>query len=159
MIVFDEDKQNERLDRLRRKEEEESDSILSQKYGVNYIDLTVHPVNIDALRILKEDEARASETAVFNVVDKKIDVAVLSPEALKTKEVIESLKSRGYIPSIYMVSHASLQKVWDRYKDLSYSFETKAGALDISNEEILNIINKVKSLADVQVEITNVLGQ
>ncbi len=159
MIVFDEDKQNERLDRLRRKEEEESDSILSQKYGVGYLDLTVQPINIDALRILKEDEARAAKVAVFSVIDKKIGVGVLSPEANETKEVIASLKERGYKPEIYMVSHASLEKVWERYKDLSYSFETKAGALDISNEEILNVIQRVKNLSDVQTEIQAILGQ
>ncbi len=49
-----------------------------------------------------------------------------------------------------MVSHTSLNKVWDRYKDLSYSFETKSGALDISNEQITDFLSKVKTIPDVQ---------
>jgi type IV pilus assembly protein PilB len=159
MIQFDEDKQNDRLDTLRKKEEEDLASTLSEKYGVNYLDLNAHPINIDALRVLKEDEARTAEIAVFNIIDKKIEVAVLSPESDRTKEAIESLRARGYVPEIFMVSHASLNKVWERYKDLSYSFETKAGALDISNEEILLILSKVKYLKDVQVEIQTILGQ
>ncbi len=159
MIQFDEDKQNDRLDMLHKKEEEDLASTLSEKYGVSYLDLNAHPINIDALRVLKEDEARAAEIAVFNVVDKKIEVAVLSPESERTKEAIESLRARGYVPEIFMVSHASLNKVFERYKDLSYSFETKAGALDISNEEILLILSKVKYLKDVQVEIQTILGQ
>ncbi|HRH25487.1 MAG TPA: type II/IV secretion system protein [Parcubacteria group bacterium] len=159
MIQFDEDKQNDRLDMLHKKEEEDLASTLSEKYGVSYLDLNAHPINIDALRVLKEDEARAAEIAVFNVVDKKIEVAVLSPESERTKEAIKSLRARGYVPEIFMVSHASLNKVFERYKDLSYSFETKAGALDISNEEILLILSKVKYLKDVQVEIQTILGQ
>ena len=159
MIQFDEDKQNDRIDMLHKKEEEDLASTLSEKYGVSYLDLNAHPINIDALRVLKEDAARKAEIAVFNIVDKKIEVAVLSPESERTKEAIEELKSRGYVPEIFMVSHASLSKVWERYKDLSYSFETKAGALDISNEEILLILSKVKYLKDVQVEIQTILGQ
>ncbi len=159
MIQFDEDRQNERVSYLRKKEEEDLASNLSQKYGVPYIDLTVHSINIDALRILKEEESRKAEIAIFNVIDKNIDVAVLSPESDRTKEAVESLRSRGYIPEVYMVSHASLEKVWERYKDLSYSFETKSGALDISNDDILSVISRVKNLSDVRVEIQNILGQ
>ncbi|MBI2065761.1 MAG: type II/IV secretion system protein [Candidatus Zambryskibacteria bacterium] len=57
-----------------------------------------------------------------------------------------------------MASHASLQKVWDRYKDLSYSFETKSGALDISSEEILEMMKKITRLEDVKKMIEEVLA-
>ena len=158
MVVFDEEKQEERVRALREKEEEELASTLSARHGVPYLDLSTHPVNIDALRILKEVDARAAELAIFNATDKKIDVAVLSPDKTKTAEAIEDLKRRGYEPEIFMVSHQSLGKVWERYKDLSYSFETKSGALDISNEEILEITRKVTSLDDIKKLIEGVLS-
>src|SRR3989344_6091504 len=138
MVQFDEEKQDERVRALHRKEEEELVASLSRRHGVPYLDLSTHPINIDALRISKEADARAAQIAVFDVIDKKIDVAVLSPENEKTVEVIDDLKRRGYIPEVFMVSHQSLEKVWSRYKDLSYSLETKSGALDIS--KILEII-------------------
>ncbi|MBX4195776.1 type II/IV secretion system protein [Candidatus Parcubacteria bacterium] len=159
MVQFNEEKQEERIGLLRKKEEEDLAQTLSSQYGVPYIDLTVHGINIDAIRLIKEEEARAAEIAVFNISDKNIQVAVLSPESDKAKAAIEDLKSRGYIPEIFMVSHASLRKVWDRYKDLSYSFETKSGALDISNEEILEITKKVQKLEDIRKLIQDVLGQ
>ena len=158
MVVFDEEKRNERVSALLKKEEEELASTLSRRHGVPYLDLSTHPINIDALRVIKEVDARAAEIAVFNATDKKIDVAVLSPEKEKTMEVIEDLKRRGYDPEIFMVSHQSLERVWERYKDLSYSFETKSGALDISNEEILEMTRKVTSLADVKKLIEGVLS-
>ena len=158
MVVFDEEKQDERVSALLKKEEEELASTLSHRHGVPYLDLSTHPINIDALRVLKEQDARAGEIAVFNATDKKIDVAVLSPEKEKTIEVIEDLKRRGYDPEIFMVSHQSLERVWERYKDLSYSFETKSGALDISNEEILEMTKRVTSLADVKKLIEGVLS-
>jgi type IV pilus assembly protein PilB len=158
MVIFDEEKQNERVRLLRQKEEEELAQTLAAHHGVPYLDLTAHPINLDALRVIKEADARAAEIAVFNETDKRIDVAVLSPQNEKALEAIEDLKRRGYIPEIFMVSHQSLNKVWDRYKDLSYSFETKSGALDISNEEILDMVKKVHSLEDIKKMIDNVLS-
>ena len=58
---------------------------------------------------------------------------------------------------LFMVSHSSLNKVWDRYKDLSYSFETKSGALDISNEQITDFLSQVHTIPDVQRLIEEVL--
>ncbi|MEX2010463.1 MAG: GspE/PulE family protein [Parcubacteria group bacterium] len=158
MVTFDEDKQEERIKTLREREEEELASALSSKFGIPYLDLTITPINIDALRILKEEEVREAGLAIFDLTDKKISVAVLSPEQEKTKEAITLLKSRGYIPSLYLVSHISLEKVYERYQDLSFSFETKSGALDISNEEILTLLGKVQNIADIQKEINEVLS-
>ncbi len=158
MIQFDEKRQDERVRALRKKEEEELASTLASYHGVPYLDLSAHPINIDALRVIKEADARAAEIAVFNATDKKIDVAVLSPQNEKALAVIADLKQRGFLPEIFMVSHASLERVWERYKDLSYSFETKSGALDISNDEILEITQKVTSLEDIKKLIEGVLS-
>lgn len=158
MITFDEERSDDKIDELRKHEEEELASTLSVKYGVPYIDLSAHPINIDALRVIKEADARKAEVAVFNITDKRVDVAVLSPQKESVLGAIEEIKSRGYIPEIYMASHASLNKVWSRYKDLSYSSETTSGALDISNEEILGMSKKVETLEDVKKLIEEVLG-
>mgnify|MGYP001558678972 CR=1 FL=1 len=158
MVQFDEEKQNERVRALRKKEEEELAASLSHHHGVPYLDLSTHPINIDALRIMKEADARSAKIAVFDVMDKKIRVAILSPENNQTVETIEELRHRGFIPEIFMVSHQSLEKVWDRYRDLSYSMETKSGALDISNEETIELTRKITSLADIKKLIERVLA-
>ena len=158
MIVFDEARQDERVQALRKREEEESTATFAANHGVPYLDLSTHPINIDALRVIPEAEAREAGLAVFNATDKKIDVAVLSPSNEKALAAITGLKQRGFQPEIFMVSHQSLEKVWERYKDLSYSFETKSGALDISNEEILKITQSVSSLADTKKLIEGVLS-
>src|SRR3989344_2977564 len=158
MVIFDEEKQDERVRLLREKEEEDLAATLAERYGIPYIDLSTHPIDLDSLRIIKEADARASGIAIFNATDKKIDVAVLSPNNERSTTVIEDLKRRGYSPEIFMTSHQSLERVWERYKDLSYSFETKSGALDISNEEIIEITRKVHSLADIKTLIEEVLS-
>ncbi|KND48522.1 MAG: general secretion pathway protein E [Parcubacteria bacterium C7867-005] len=158
MIDFDDSKEKQKVDLLHKEEEENLVEVLSAKYGVPYIDLSAHPINIDALRVIKEEDARTAEIAVFNITDRKIDVAVLSPESDRTKDAVKALEDTGLVATVFMTSHASLQKVWDRYKDMSYSFETSSGALDISNEEILNIVKRVTTISDVKGLIEEVIS-
>jgi type IV pilus assembly protein PilB len=158
-VEFNEDKQKQKLGELREQEEEGLAQAMSQKYGLPYIDLGVSPVNIDALRIVKENDAREAEAASFNIINKKVSLAIISPNNEKTIALIENLKNRGYIPMLFMSSHQSLERVWERYKDLSYSMETKGGALDIENDEIQDLVKSVKSALDVKKSIETVLAQ
>ncbi|MBI4155860.1 MAG: type II/IV secretion system protein [Candidatus Zambryskibacteria bacterium] len=158
MVTFDEDKQNKRVADLRKQEEEALAETLSGKHGVPYLDLTVTPINIDALRVISETESREAQIAVFNEVNKIVSMGALSPENPKTVEAIAKLKTKGYNVELFMVSHASLNKVWERYKDLSYSFETKSGALDISNEQITDFLSQVHTILDVQKLIKETLA-
>lgn len=155
---FNEDKSLKKFAVVKKHEEEELAKMLAKKYGVGYLDLSMIPINIDALRVIREDDARNAQVAAFNLTDKNVDVAVLSPQSEKTLTILAKLKDGGYNPTVYMVSHESLNKVWSRYKDLSYSFETKGGALDISNDEIINIIKNVSGIEDIKKEIQAVLG-
>jgi len=158
MIDFDEDKQSKRIALLRKQEEEHLAQAMAEKFGIPYLDLTAVPIDIDALRYVSETEARENSLAVFNAVDKKIDVAVLSPENQAAQEIIKKIEEKGNIVKVHMVSHSSLEKVWARYKDLSYSFETKGGALDISNDQITDFLSSVHTTTDVATLINEVLS-
>ncbi len=158
MVDFDEIKQNKRLEEMRKNEEEDVSKILAAKYGYEYLDLGVVPINSDAIRIVNEEDAKASNVAVFGIVGKKLQVAIISPNDEKTIAVINKLSTEGFFPSVYMVSKRSLEKAWNRYKDLSYSSESTAGTFDIAGEQILVMMGKVKHIADVEKLIVDLLG-
>jgi type IV pilus assembly protein PilB len=148
-IVFDEDKQKRKINDLLRKEEEDLVQILSAKYGVEYINLTVTPVNADAIRMIDEKSSREAQTAAFALSDKKIKIASRNPNSEKTLAIIEDLKTKGYLPELFITSTQSLEKAWKTYKDLSFAYESKAGALEISSEEITSIIAQIKDLPTI----------
>lgn len=149
MIEFNEDKQKRKLGDLLKREEEELVQLLSAKGGLEYVDLTITSVNTDALRLIDEAIARDSKTAAYNLINKKVKIAARNPEDSKVKLIIDDLESKGYEPTIVICSMASLEKAWSAYKDLSFAFETKAGSLQISSEEIATIIDKAKDLPSV----------
>jgi type IV pilus assembly protein PilB len=148
-ITFDEDKQKRKLNDLLHKEEEDLVQILSGKYGVDYVNLSSTTINADALRLINENTARNAQVAGYALIDKKIKVAARNPEDEKTMAVLEELKTKGYEPELHITSTQSLEKAWIGYKDLSFAYESKAGSLEVSSEEITKIIEQTKTLPDV----------
>ena len=149
MVVFADDEQQKRLEFLRKREEEELAQVLSGKYGVEYVDLSLVAVNVDALRVIPEAEAKDAEAAAFGRVGKKLSVAVRAPESPKVKILAAKLHDMGYDVTLLMCSKASLERAYQRYADLSYATETKAGVFELSNEELEGLLAKVTSLQDV----------
>jgi type IV pilus assembly protein PilB len=157
-ITFDEDKQKRKLDELLHKEEEELVQILSAKYGVEYVNLMGTGVNADALRLINETAARNSQTAAFALLDKKVKVAARNPDDPKVKAVLAEIEAKGYSPILYITSNQSLEKAWRTYKDLSFAYESKAGSLEISSEEIEAIVEQAKSLPTIISILQNTLS-
>jgi len=158
MVDFDEDKQKKKLEDMRKSEEEDVSRILAGRYGYNYLDLSAIPINSDAIRLLNEEEARASNVAIFDMVGKKLQVAILSPNDEKTKSILDRLMNDGYFPAAHMVSKKSLEKAWDRYKDLSYSSESTAGTFDIAGDNVVQLMEKIKHIADIKKLTDELLG-
>ncbi len=158
-IAFDEEKQKQKLAALRRKEEEDSVKLAADEAGLNFIDLIKVPINTDALRLIKEDDSRRAKIAAFNIVGKKVDLAVMSPTSADVKTIIAELTKAGFLTTVFVTTIESLEKAWDHYKELSYSTESKAGALEVSSEEIATLLGKVKSIKDIGKLIEGILTQ
>jgi len=144
------------LEDLRLREEEELASMLSQKYDLQYMDLTRVTINTGALRLIPEEQSREAEVAAFDVAGKRLSLAVRSPNHPKLPEVLDTLKRANFEVEQFMVSTKSLQRAWDRYKDLSFATETKEGVLDISSEELATTMANFHHISDVVAAIEEV---
>ena len=156
MLEFS-DEGEKRVEFLRKREEEELAQMLSKKYGVEYVDLSLVAVNSDALRIIPEAEAKAAEAAAFGKVNKRLSVAVRAPEGDKVKVLVKHLEEQGYEVVLFMCSQESLKRAYARYADLSYATETKAGVFELSNEELEQLLDKVKGPEDITKLITEAI--
>src|SRR3989344_3605776 len=155
---FDERKQEERLKELRAREEEQLAEILAEKYGVEYADLTSKAIDTDALRIVTEQEARSAEIALFHKANKVVFIAMRAPERSDSLKMVERIERLGYKARKFMVSAASLEHAWERFRDISYATETEAGVLTLSSQTIAGMRDKIHTIQDVQVEITSHTG-
>ncbi len=158
MIQFDEEKQDVRLQELYKREAEQLSKILSVKYGLQYLDLSTVPVNTDALRLIPEEVSKKTQVAAFEKNGQKIKIAVVSPKNAETEELLKKLEEDGYKLTIFMVSPRSMEKLWEIYAEISYSVNTKAGVIDISSQNIEQIVNKITSLEATKEIIQSVLN-
>lgn len=150
MIQFDEKEQREKLSELYEQEEESLARALSQKYGVEYVDLTRISIDTDALRLIDEPKAREVEIAPFRKIGKKIFIAMRAPGRRDSLEAVQKIERLGYQTRLFMVSTASLVHAWDHYSDISHATASEGGVLNISTQEIERIRNELKSVEDVQ---------
>lgn len=155
-IVFDDVIQNHTIDDLRKEEEEELVKVLSDKYGLPYIDLRAIAPEPDALRVIKEEDAREANLAPFKLVGKKLYVAVLSIQNKKAEEILRGLETRGTEITLFLCSHSSLLHVWSRYVDISSGNKVESGMLDLNGEKLFKIVEEVKTIKDLEAEFLKI---
>jgi type IV pilus assembly protein PilB len=158
MPTFHDEKSMQKLALLRLQEEEELARVLSKKYGFAYVDLTQEAISTDAMRLLAEPVAREAEVAAFKRIDKKLGLAMRTPNNPKIPEIMRDLTERGYTVMVYLVSRHSLERAWDLYKDLSFAVETQAGLLDISGDQIIAVMRAVHTFDDAKKSVMEVLA-
>jgi len=158
MTTFDEKDQEKKIAELHRKEAEGLASMLSEKYGLKYIDLTRVSIDTNALKLIPEEKAREEEVALFNKVGKKISLAVRISNTDFVKKRVQELENRGFKTTLFMVSARSLEHAWSRYKDISFATESTAGVFDISSESIQKLTHEMRNLAAIQKLTTEILA-
>ncbi len=133
-LPFDTENTDSKLSEVREREEEDVAQILSGKYGMTYVDLSLKEIDSDALRIIPEPQARLAQAAAFAKTSKELSLAVHSPENPALAKLIEDLQERGFNVQQFLVSGKSLAKALDRYSELSLSTESRAGVFSIIDE-------------------------
>jgi type IV pilus assembly protein PilB len=157
-VIFDDKNREEKLSEYRLKEEEDLAKILAERYGLRYVDLSGINIDVDGLKLIPEDEARKTKTAIFSMVGKRIKIAILSPKKEDAENLLNNLEDRGFVVEPYVVSNRSLEKAWSRYKEVSRSTKSKSGSLEIADEEIEKLVSEIKTIEDVKNTITGIMG-
>ena len=137
---------SELIKELQKKEEEELAKILSQKYGLPYLDLEKTTTELDALKIISEKDARENFIAIIQSVGKKIQVAIADPNTKGVKKILENLKTQGYESKTYLSSKSGLNKVFLKYKEIPPFEEIKPGIVEIKSIETLNLKDIYKKI-------------
>lgn len=160
MATFDEDKQKKQLDDLKRHEEEELVAMLAEsKYNLPYVDLYKIGIDNESLRAISEKDARNLKVAPFKLTGKNIFIALRSPSPELISKLKEDMERKDLIPTFYMTSIGSIEKVWNRYQELSMAEGSKIGGLDISSEVLRETAKSIQKLQDIGVFINKIMEE
>lgn len=139
-VTFNDEKQNQTLQDLRKDEEEQLVKIFSDKYNLPYVDLRGLAPEPDAMLLVSLEDGKRANLAPFKLVGKKLYVAALSPENNELREVLEPLEQKGYQLLLFLASHASLAHVYDRYADLQKFSNVESGMFELTPEKMSRLM-------------------
>ncbi len=156
--VFDEEKQKKQLDDLHREEEEQLVQMLAEsKYGMPYVDLARLGVDNEGLRAISEKDARDLKVGPFKLSGKNLYIAILSPTKDLLTKITEEVSRKNLVPIFYMASHTSINKIWERYKEISMAEGSKAGGVDISADILRDTAKNIEKMQDIEKLITEAM--
>ncbi len=146
---------DEQLVKIRREAEEKDAQRKAQASGLSYLSLTTAPVQVDALKIVKEDEARRLLVAPFQLKEKEVALAMVNPDAPGVKGLIKKLESQGLTVKPFVVSAGSLAHVWSFYQYVIAASDEITGKVSIEKTRIEELFKKLTSLEKIKTEILN----
>ncbi len=148
---FDDEKQKKQLDDLHKEEEEQLVQVLAEsKYNLPYVDMSRIGVDSEALRAISEKDARDLNVGAFKLTGKNIFIAMITPTNDLISKLKEEMERKNLVPTFYMASHGSLNKIWERYKEISMAESSKAGGIDISAEILRNTAKNIHKMQDIE---------
>ena len=131
-LPFDAERTTRKLAEVREQEEEDLTRILSEKYAIPYTDLSLHAVDVEALRTIPEEKARAAEAAAFARTAEDLSLAIHNPNNPALAELRTELAQNGFQVREFFVSKKGLDKVLSRYSELSFATKSKTGVFVVA---------------------------
>ncbi len=141
--------------RIRREAEEKDAQRRAEKAGLNYLNLTTAPVQVDALKLVNEEEARRLKVAPFQFKEKTLALAAAEPDAAGIQKLVKKLSGEGITAKLFVVSTGSLLHVWTFYKFLPPPTEEITGKVSIEEKRMDELFKKLTDLGKIKQEILN----
>lgn len=103
------------LQELRRASEEREAQRRAHVVGLPYIDLSKAPVELSALALIPEADARRARVASIQQNGMRVLAVVFDPKFLGTSEIIERLQAAQFVVHLEVCSLTGLEHVWSFY--------------------------------------------
>lgn len=155
-MAFDEEKQRDKIEKLQQREEEDLTRLLAQKYKTPYLNLSRISIDLDALKLIPEAEARESGIAIIQAIGKKLQVAVKNPTLNSVKESLDKLHRAGYTAQVFLSSMQGLERAWSRYKEIPRESKITSNVVDITKDSIVEFRSRIHNSEEFN---TNLSGE
>jgi len=150
MPQFQDDKSTKAMQEFREKEAEQLAQILSNRYGIPYVDLGLILINSAVVKLIPESLAREARALVFQLEGHTARVAVLTPNNERLAAVTAELERQGYSVELYLTSEFALERAWEIYHEVSYAKAAVAGVMAVSDDTMQKYVTEIKSINDVR---------
>src|SRR5680860_136678 len=158
--------QEETVQRLYHKSEEEKANAIANINHLPYVDLSLIPIDPETVKLVLKEDSQSANLAVIYKVGKRLKIAVKDPENYETKKILEKIKKdNGINYTLIVVSEDSLRKAWAGYDASTVTEKFEDRGVSLSKEDLTefekgihNIIDLKKRIAEINTtEIFNII--
>lgn len=158
MPQFSDDRSNKAMEEFRAKEAEQLAQILSNRYGIPYIDIGLILLDSAVVKLIPESLAREAKAIVFQTEGHTARVAILTPNNERVAAVKAELERQGYDTELYLTSEFSLERAWQIYHEVSYAKAEVAGVMSVSDATMQKYVAEIHKISDVRQHIDAALS-
>lgn len=145
----------EKIEQIRQAAEEREAERLAFKYNLPYLNLSKSPINIEALSLLMEGEAKKAQAAIIEEKRKDILLLAHNPDRPEFKKLVQDLEVKGYKIKINIGSLSSLKHIWAFYQFVVPPGKGITGQVQIESGRLDELTKKLITLSLVKAELVN----
>ncbi len=147
-------KLEERLTAINLGEREKEAQRIAEKSKLPYIDLSIAPIESQAVWLVPETQARRAGVAVLHTLKKGeggklVQIALQDPKSEEALALIETLKTNFSEVDLFVASRRSLEKAWERYLEAPAESAVITGEVEMDSAEIEKLRKEIQTPEDV----------
>lgn len=141
--------------KLKKQSEEREAKRKAVELGLEYLDLTLSPVETEALHLIPEERARELRVTPVELKARHLTIGAFDPTDPKVQVLLKELEAKNYQVKIGVVSLPSLERGWSFYQYVTPGKTPLTTRLDIKKEELESLSKKLTDFSAVAAEINN----
>ena len=106
----------QKLGSIKREQEEKIAQVKAAKFGIEYLNLDLVPINLDDLVSISEEDAISAKIAIIKKQGSIIALAVFNPDSPEIEKIASNFERQGFKIKKIAVSLSSLSNAWQGYK-------------------------------------------
>ena len=106
----------QKLGSIKREQEEKVAQGKAFKFGIEYLNLDLVPINLDDLVFVNENEAISAKIAVIKKQGRIIALAMFNPDLPEVENIVSRFEKQGFKVKKIIASLSGLNNVWQGYK-------------------------------------------
>lgn len=145
------------LKQMRESSEEERAAALAKEFGLAYVDLNIFPVSGDDVRLLSEEDSHQYQIALFQKNGKDVRIALVDPTNATALDHVEKIKEEnGWNVHLYVISFSSLEKIWNRYKEIPLLENLEAMHISLTGDDLARFEEEFGGLLDLKKRVKEI---
>ncbi|MCD6085484.1 type II/IV secretion system protein [bacterium] len=156
---MDDNSLSEKIKQYQREAQEREAKFLAEKYHLEYLDLSVYPIDPEALKLLEKDVVEKYKIFSIYRTPRKLYFALVDPSVEETQKIIEDFRNKGYQIKVFVVSKWAFDNVLKKYQVGKKERKILTKKIEIEKEFLKDYQNKIKSFEEARQIIDSFLAK